>query len=268
MPAPMKKPRLTKKAIRNRQELFPDHESQLGETDPEFIELFDNWAFDEVPRRSSLDARTRVMLLLASTIASQALAEYKILVGAALEVGVTPVEIKEVLYQSVPYVGVAKTLDFLSATNEALQGRGVSLPLNGQSTTSTETRFARGLAAQKAVFGDKIDEMRERAPSDERHIQDFLSANCFGDYYTRSGLDLKEREMLTFAMLVSLGGCEPQVKGHVAGNLRIGNDRARLIDATTQLLPFIGYPRTLNALRVIDEAAPLALRANQATSAS
>jgi 4-carboxymuconolactone decarboxylase len=54
-------------------------------------------------------------------------------------------------------------------------------------------------------------------------------------------------------MLVSLGGCEPQVKGHVVANLNIGNDRARLIDVLTQLLPFIGYPRMLNALRVVNE---------------
>jgi 4-carboxymuconolactone decarboxylase len=61
------------------------------------------------------------------------------------------------------------------------------------------------------------------------------------------------RELLTFTTLISLGGCEPQVKGHVAGNLKIGNDRRRLIDVVTQLLPYIGYPRTLNALRMIDE---------------
>ena len=54
-------------------------------------------------------------------------------------------------------------------------------------------------------------------------------------------------------MLVSLGGCDPQVKGHVAANLRVGNDRGSLIDALTQLLPFIGYPRTLNGLRAVDE---------------
>ena len=57
-------------------------------------------------------------------------------------------------------------------------------------------------------------------------------------------------------MLVALGGCDPQVKGHVAANLNVGNDRSRLIEVVTQLLPFIGYPRTLNALRVIDEVAP------------
>jgi len=85
------------------------------------------------------------------------------------------------------------------------------------------------------------------------HIQHYLSANCFGDYYTRTGIDVPTRELLTLCMLVALGGCEAQVKGHVAANLNVGNDRARLIDVLTQLLPFIGYPRTLNALRVVDE---------------
>jgi len=55
-------------------------------------------------------------------------------------------------------------------------------------------------------------------------------------------------------MLAALGGCEPQLKGHVAANLNVGNDRATLLAVLTRLIPFIGYPRTLNALRVLDEA--------------
>jgi len=104
----MKTIHITENAVRNHDELFPNHESKLQKTDPEFIELFDNWAFDEVIRQSQLDAKTRVMMILASTIASQSLGEYRVMVGAALNVGLIPVVIKEILYQSVPYVGVAK----------------------------------------------------------------------------------------------------------------------------------------------------------------
>ncbi|MGZ3459600.1 MAG: carboxymuconolactone decarboxylase family protein [Archangium sp.] len=74
-------------------------------------------------------------------------------------------------------------------------------------------------------MGDKIDQLYAQSPKDQLHIQKYLSANCFGDDYTRSGLDLKTRELLTFAMLASLGGCEPQLAGHVAANLSVGNDR-------------------------------------------
>jgi 4-carboxymuconolactone decarboxylase len=146
--------------------------------------------FDEVIRQSKLDTKTRVMMILAATIVSQALGEYKVMVGAALNVGVTPVVIKAILYQSVPYVGVAKVFDFLHATNAVFQEKGIELPLEGQSATSAETRFDKGVAAQKAIFGEAIDMLRQQASRDQLHIQDFLAANCFGDYYTRKGIDL------------------------------------------------------------------------------
>jgi 4-carboxymuconolactone decarboxylase len=240
-------------AQRNHEALFPGHQSTLKVTDPELIELFDNWAFGELLEDTTLDTRTRLMVQLASIIACNALSEYRVMLGGALNVGVTPVEAKEIVYQAVPYVGMARVFDFLHATNEVLKQRGIELPLKGQSTTTPDTRLEKGLAVQKRILGEKIDQMHAQSPRDQLHIQKYLSANCFGDYVTRTGLDLKTRELLTFSMLASLGGCEPQLAGHVAANLAVGNDRAVLISTVTQLLPFIGYPRALNTLRVINE---------------
>jgi 4-carboxymuconolactone decarboxylase len=194
------------------------------------------------------------MIQLAALIGSGALREYRFMVGAALTVGVTPVEIKEIVYQAVPYVGMGKVFDFIHATNEVLTERGIPLPLPGQSTTTPETRAEKGLVVQKQIVGDEtVEQLYASAPPDEQHIQRLLSANCFGDYLTRTGIDIPTRDLLTLSMLVALGGCDQQVKGHVAANLHVGNDRAKLIAVLTQLLPFIGYPRTLNGLRAIDE---------------
>ena len=246
------------RAQQNHNELFPGHVSTLAVTDPELIETFDNFAFDEVLAYGDLDTRTRLMIQLAALIASQALREYRVMVGAALTVGVTPVEIKEIVYQAVPYVGMAKVFDFIHATNEVLTERGVPLPLPGQSTTTSDTRAQKGLEVQKHIVGDEVIEKQyASAPADQQHIQRLLSANCFGDHLTRAGIDIPTRELITLSMLVALGGCDPQVKGHVAANLHVGNDRAKLIDVLTQLLPFIGYPRTLNGLRTIDEVTTL-----------
>ena len=242
---------------KNHAELFPGHVSTLKVTDPELIEYFENFAFGEVLRYGSLDSKTRLMVELASMIACQALREYRMMLGAALTAGVTPVEVKEIVYQAVAYVGMAKVFDFIHATNDVLTEREIQLPLEGQSTTTPESRAERGLAVQKEIVGaDVIDQMYSSASEDEIHFQRLLSANCFGDNYTRTGIDLRTRELLTFAMLISLGGCEPQAKGHAAANLNVGNDRQLLLAVITQLLPFIGYPRTLNALRVINEVAP------------
>ena len=248
---------ISETARRNHDQLFPGHVSVLQVTDPELIEVFDNFAFDEVLRHGDLDARTHLMVQLAALIGCQALSEYRIMLGAALDNGVTPVEAREIVYQAVPYAGMGKVFDFLHSTNDVLTARGIKLPLQGQSTTTPQTRAAKGLAVQKQIVGaSRVEQMHASAAEDEAHLQQFLSANCFGDYYTRTGIDLKTRELLTFALLVSLGGCDPQVKGHVAGNLNTGNDRQVLISVITQLLPFIGYPRTLNALAAINEVAP------------
>ena len=244
---------LTDAAIRNHEVLFPRYVSKVKETDPELIEVFDNFAFDEVLGHGDLDVKTRLMVILASTLGSQALGEYKVMLGAALTVGVTPVEAKEILYQAVPYVGIAKVLDFIHATNEILTARGVALPLPPQSTTDRQTRREKGLEVQRRILGDRIDQMYAESPKDLLHIQEFLTANCFGDHVARRGLDLKTRELLTCSMLAALGGCEPQLAGHVAANLAVGNDRRALIATITQLLPYIGYPRTLNAIRVVNE---------------
>src|SRR5208282_4567639 len=117
----------------------------LAVTDPELIEIFDNFTFDEVLRHGNLDLRTRLMVQLASMIACQALREYRVMLGAALAVGVTAVQIKEIVYQAVPYVGMARVFDFIHATNDELTERGVALPLPGQSTTTHEDRARKGL---------------------------------------------------------------------------------------------------------------------------
>lgn len=80
-----------------------------------------------------------------------------------------------------------------------------------------------------------------------------MSDNCFGDYYTRNGLDIKTRELITFVILLSQSGLEPQLKGHSQGNINVGKDKQKLLDVVTALLPYIGYPRSLNAIRCINE---------------
>src|SRR2546427_7748406 len=139
---------ISESAQKNHDQLFPGHVSTLKVTDPELIEIFDNFAFDETLAHGSLDTRTRLMVQLAALIGGQGLSEYRVMLGAALANGVTPVEAKEIVYQAVPYAGMGKAFDFIHATNEILTERGVQLPLEGQATTSPVTRAEKGRAVQ------------------------------------------------------------------------------------------------------------------------
>ena len=237
------------------EKMFPSGRSALPETDPEFMELFANFAFDETANDAPLDDRAAMLSHLAYSLGCQGIDWFRTMLPAALDLGVTPVEVKETVYQAAAYLGMARVYPFLQAVNEALAERGVSLPLEPQGTTTRENRVEAGEQAQVDIFGEGMRGFSRSGPEESRHINRWLSGNCFGDYYTRKGPDCKEREMITFCFLAAQGGCEPQLTSHAAANLRIGNDKAFLIKIISRNVPFIGYPRSLNALRCVNEAA-------------
>ena len=222
------------------------------DTDPEFMERFEHFAFDEVvnEERQQLDDVTRHMAIIATLLGCQGIDAFRMELPRALDAGLTPVMVKEIVYQAVDYLGIGRVLPFLDATNEVLTARGVELPLEGQATTTMEDRLEKGIQTQADIFGEQMKEAWKAG-----HINRWLAANCFGDYYTRTGLDLRQREMITFCFLAAQGGCEPQLTGHAQGNMNMGNDKDFLIKVVSQCLPYIGYPRSLNAINCINKAA-------------
>lgn len=246
---------ITDNAKNYHEKMFPGYVSDFLRTDPEFIERFDNFAFDEVVNQDDLDDKTRFIAILATLIGCQGIDEYKAMLPAAFNFGVTYVEAKEIVYQAVAYLGIGRVFPFLKATNDILEKLGIQLPLEGQATTTTDNRLAAGVQAQVDIFGDSMKEFYKSGPADTVHINKWLADNCFGDYYTRTGLDYKQREMITFCFLSAQGGCEPQLTSHAAANMRIGNDKQYLIKIVSQCLPYIGYPRSLNAITCINNAA-------------
>lgn len=236
------------------EKMFPGYHSSFLETDPEFIERFDNFAFDEVVNQDDLDDKTRFMAILATLLGCQGMDEFRAMLPAAMNFGVTPVEIKEIVYQAVDYLGIGRVFPFLKITNEVLAEQGVELPLPGQATTTTENRLKAGEKAQMDIMGDGMRGFWKSGPEESRHINTWLTDNCFGDYYTRTGLTYQQREMITFCFLSAQGGCEPQLTSHAGANMRIGNDKAFLIKVISQCIPYIGYPRSLNALHCVNEA--------------
>lgn len=246
---------ITKFAKEYHEKMFPGYVSSFLETDPEFIERFDNFAFDEVVNNDDLDNKTRFLAILATLIGCQGTDEFRAMLSAALNFGIVPVSVKEVVYQSVAYLGIGRVFPFLKMTNEVMEEHGIKLPLERQAKTTNENRLDAGIKAQVDIFGDNMKNFYKSGPEETRHINHWLADNCFGDYYTRGGLDYKQREMITFCFLAAQGGCEPQLISHAAANMRIGNDKTFLIKVVSQCLPYIGYPRGLNAIQCINDAA-------------
>lgn len=220
-------------------------------TDPEFMERFEHFAFQEVPNEEGqqLDDDTRYMAVLAALIGCQGVEEYRIVLQRALDAGSAAVAVKEMVYQAVDYLGIGRVLPFLNVVNEVFESRNITLSLEGQCTTTLEDRLEKGVQVQVEIFGGHMAQAWKAG-----HMNRWLAANCFGDYYTRTGLNLAQREMITFCFLMAQGGCEQQLAAHVEGNINLGNDKEFLLRVVSQCLPYIGYPRSLNAISCINKA--------------
>lgn len=223
--------------------------------DLEMQEIMKYHLEQEIDAHGTLDSIMRESITLAVLTTMQGKEMLKDHVCALLMLGVKLEVIKEVIYQAIPYAGLCRVNEALTYVNAALKEHGLDpAMMNSMRTVTSATRFQAGFDKQCSAF-DKavIQGNHDQAPQDLKHIQEHLSAHCFGDFYTRDGLDMKQRELLTFCIIASLGGCENQLRGHAGGNLKVGNTREVLIDAITQCQPYIGYPRTLNAIGIINE---------------
>ncbi|WP_157142932.1 carboxymuconolactone decarboxylase family protein [Brachyspira pilosicoli] len=243
---------MTEKAKTKYNELLKRDASITKTNDADLESIFNNFLYGEVYNHGTLESKLRELVTLVSLTASQGTDMIKPHVETALNVGVSPIEIKEALYQCSPYVGFPRVFAALEKANEVFKEKNISLPIESQSTVTESTRFDKGLETQVSIFGDAILTAHSNAAPNQKHIQNFLSANCFGDFYTRKGLDLKTRELLTFIMIISLGGAEPQAIAHANANIKMGNSKDMMLEAVTQCLPYIGYPRTLNAITIIN----------------
>lgn len=235
------------------QKLFALASSALNKTDPEFAEIIANFSQDEVTKENKLTEKERMLCILSALLGCQGMGEFENMLHTAFNEGIDPVAIKEVIYQATAYLGIGRTYDFLVAANRIMEQHNIELPLAPQAVTDEKSRFKDGLTKQVELFGKDMEKRQTDGPVLRRNINRWLADNCFGDYYTRNGLNDQEREMITFCFILAQGGCENQLRGHTAGNLGVGNDKEKLYHIVEQCMPYIGYPRSLNAMNIIDE---------------
>ena len=235
-------------------ELFGDTWSEAVDLDPDFTKISHRFIYGDIFYQGDLEIRLRMLINLVVLATLRNHTQFPSQVGAALAVGVQPRQIKEALYQCAPFIGFPAVFDALQVVNTVLADQGVALALDPETSISEEDRHEAGAALQTPIYGDRIKANLSSSPEEHREsIPRYLTEVCFGDFYTRSGLDLRTREILILCVLCALGGTEVQIRSHAAGNLKVGNTRETIVAAVTQCLPLIGFPRTLNSLNIIKE---------------
>jgi 4-carboxymuconolactone decarboxylase len=222
-------------------------------TDPELMSILQKFIFGEVFHTGVLSDQERELITIVTLVTQQTLSQLKAHTKAALNIGVTPIEIREAVYQCAPYIGYPKTLNALSTVNEVFKERGIPLPLEDQATVTEENRFEKGKVIQDSLYGNEIKEMMKTLPGDfKEYVPQFLTEADFGDFYTRGGLDVKTRELLMYCVLATLGA-EFQLKAHAKGSIKAGNTKKELVAAMVQCIGYIGFPKAINAINIIKE---------------
>lgn len=246
---------------RDRIEICKEHYSALfgGEaltgqgSDPEMMGILQKFIFGEIFTTGTLSMQERELITCVTLASIQTLPQLKAHAGAALNVGVTPVELREAIYLTAPFIGFPRMLNAINTVNEVFKERGIELPLEVQGTVTEENRHERGKAIQERLYSGGIAQAMENVPGDMGEATArFLTDYCFGEIYTRGGLDLKMREMLGYCVLTALGA-ESQLQSHYHGSIEAGNTPETITAAVIQTLPYVGFPAAIKALKIIKQ---------------
>ena len=223
-------------------------------SDAGFMHILQRFIFGEVCYTGSLDNRMRELITLTVLTVNQTLPQLKSHTGACLHIGISPVEIRETVYQCAPFIGFPKTLNAIAAMNEVFSANGIELPLDDTETVTEADRYEKGLALQALIYGNEIKERYTWLPGEfAEAVPKFLTELCFSDFMTRKGLNGKDRELLTVVCLAAIGGAEVQVRSHVEGALKAGNTKEEIVCALVHAMCYMGIPRLFNALNCSEE---------------
>jgi 4-carboxymuconolactone decarboxylase len=84
-------------------------------------------------------------------------------------------------------------------------------------------------------------------------LGDWIVDFVFGDVHARPGLSVRERELIIVAVLTTIGSSDPQVRAHIRSARAIDVPFAEIEEAIIQTAPYAGFPRAINALKVLRE---------------
>jgi len=237
------------------EKLFRQIQSVSSSDDPELMTILQRFIFGEIFYTGNLSDTIRELITITALATNQTLPQLRAHTNAALNIGVRPIEIREVIYQLAPFIGYPKVLNALDTINTVFKDRGIKLPLQNEATIADSERFAKGKEIQTPIYGEGMRQNMKDLPGEfAQTIPRILTESCFGDFYTRGGLDLKTRELIIFCALATLGGADKQMGSHAVGNIKVGNDKETLLSALVQLYPYIGFPRIANAIYAIKDA--------------
>ncbi|KPI05675.1 Carboxymuconolactone decarboxylase [Actinobacteria bacterium OV450] len=210
------------------------------------------FAYGDVYARPGLDLRERELSTVAALTAQGDTApQLNFHIDAALHVGVRPEEVVEALIHLVPFMGFPRALNAVGVARTVFADRGVTF--EPPVANDSRDRYQRGTEKLVEIDGhhglEVIESLGDIAPDLGRYIVEFT----FGDVYQRPWLTPRRRQLVTVAALTAFGDTAPQLRVHIGAALNVGLSPAQVVETLIHVVPYVGFPRALNAIAVARE---------------
>ncbi|GAB2024835.1 carboxymuconolactone decarboxylase family protein [Lactovum odontotermitis] len=114
-------------------------------------------------------------------------------------------------------------------------------------------KLEKGLKNLAEIDGDGGAQVVESLKNIAPDLGTIMLEFAFGTIYDRGVLDLKQREMITITSLLTQGGTENQLRVHIQASLNVGLTKAEIVETFIHCVPYVGFPRVLNAVFVAKE---------------
>jgi len=230
-------------------------EEMLNGICPDLSRYLIEYVFGEIYARDILDNKTKEQAVVAAlTAMGTAAPQLKVHIHAALHVGCTPEEIREIIIQMCGYAGFPATLNAMGTLLDVLAETGRTLSLDSVHA-GTENRYERGrellsriAPAQEQALKDTFDPIN---PDITRFVVEF----GYGDIYARGILPIRNRQVATIAALAAKGTAPSQLRFHIGGGLRAGLSEAEIVEIMLLVSVYAGFPAALNGILATRETA-------------
>ncbi|WP_208245186.1 carboxymuconolactone decarboxylase family protein (plasmid) [Rhizobium sp. T1470] len=227
------------------------------ETAPGLGDFTDNVLFGEVWERKELSPRDRSLVTVATLVSTGKIAQTGSHLRRALDNGVKPEEIGELITQLAFYSGWPNAMSAVVETKKVFEERGI-----GALANSDAARIELEAAAE-AARATTVD--ANVAPTASA-LADLTNRVLFGDLWQRPDLSARDRSLVTMAALVAIGQPE-QLPFHANRAMDNGLTRAEASEVVTQVAFYAGWPRAMSAVPVLKKAFEGREAASQAATA-
>ena len=230
-------------------------EEKLSGICPDLSRYLIEYSFGEIYARELLDNRTKEQAVVAAlTAMGNATPQLKVHIHAALHVGCTPEEIREIIIQMCGYAGFPATLNGMKILMEVLDETGRNLSLESVHAGS-EGRYERGTKFLAMIAPEQEKILKETFDPINPDITKYVIAFGYGDIYARGILPVRSRQVATIAALAAMGTAPSQLRFHIGGGLRAGLTEEEIVEIMILISVYAGFPAALNGILATREVA-------------